>query len=439
MPFLCFARRWRPIREEPFDSCCIMNFPLFIARRIYRGEGMDGVRVSRPAVTIAICGIAVGLAVMIVSIAVAWGFKQEIRDKVTGFGAHIQIANYNRTESYDSYPIVGDEDVMTDIRTASSGVGHVQRFVNTPGMLKTDKAFQGIFLKGIAQEYDTTFIAQHLVEGRIPHFTDSVASGEVLVSRRMADKMGLRLGDKIYTYYMQENVRARRFVIKGIYRTDFAEYDDRFLITDLYTARRLSGWHPDQVSGLEVLLADGASMDDTADEVAAVFNRRLDLYGNAYLTQSIAQLYPSIFAWLDVLDTNVWVILILMIGVAGFTMISGLLILILERTNMIGLLKALGATDFTIRRVFLWFAVFLIGKGLFWGNLTGGALCLLQHFFGIIKLDPATYYVETVPLRLDFLSMLLLNVCTLFVSVLMLVGPSLLISRIKPATSLRFE
>lgn len=416
-----------------------MNFPLFVARRIYRGEGVDGVRVSRPAVTIAICGIAVGLAVMIVSIAVAWGFKQEIRQKVAGFGAHIQVANYNRTESYDCYPIAGDEAAMNDIRTASAGVRHVQRFVNTPGMIKTDEAFQGILLKGIAQEYDTAFISQHLVKGEIPLFTDSVASGAALISQRIAEKMGLHLGDKIYTYFVQENVRARRFVIKGIYRTDFTEYDDRFLITDLYTAHRLSGWQPDQVSGLEVMLADGASLDDTADEVADVFNRRLDPYGNAYLTQSISQLYPAIFAWLDVLDTNVWVILILMIGVAGFTMISGLLILILERTNMIGLLKALGATDFTIRRVFLWFAVFLIGKGLFWGNLIGGVLCLVQHFFGVVRLDPATYYVETVPVRLDIFSLLLLNVCTLLVSVLMLVGPSLLISRIKPASSLRFE
>lgn len=416
-----------------------MNFPLFIARRIYRDEGIDGARVSRPAVTIAICGIAVGLAVMIVSIAVAWGFKQEIRDEVTGFGADIQLANYSRTESYDSYPIAGDEEVMADVRAASAGVGHVQRFVNKPGILKTDEAFQGILLKGIAQEYDTTFIAQHLVEGAFPHFTDSVASGEALVSRRMADKLGLKLGDKVYTYYVQDNVRARRFVIKGIYRTDFAEYDDRFLITDLYTARRLAGWESDQVSGLEVSLAEGASLDDTADEVAAVFNRRLDPYGNAYLTQSIAQLYPSIFAWLDVLDTNVWVILILMTGVAGFTMISGLLILILERTALIGLLKALGATDFTIRGVFLWFAVFLIGKGLLWGNLIGIALCLVQHFGGVVKLDPSTYYVETVPVYVDIFVLLLLNACTLLVSVLMLVGPSLLISRIKPATSLRFE
>ena len=374
------------------------------------------------------------------SVAIALGFKQEVRDKVVGFGSHIQVANFSRTDVYETRPVVGSDSIRQVIRQASPGVKHIQRFAIKPGMLKTEDNFQGIILKGIAQEYDTTFLANHLVEGRIPHFTDSVASGEVLVSRQVADKMGLHVGDKINTYYIEKNVRARRFTISGIFQTHFTEYDDRFFITDLYTASRLNNWKDrDLVSGMELQILPDASLEQCADEVASVINRQTDRYGNAYLAQSIEQLYPSIFAWLEVLDVNVVVILVLMLGVAGFTMISGLLILILERTNMIGILKALGAPDITIRRIFLYFSAFLILKGMFWGNLIGISLCLAQKYGGIVHLDPKTYYVEVVPVLIDVPLLLLLNLFTLLVSVLMLVGPSLLISRIKPVKAIRFE
>lgn len=385
-------------------------------------------------------GIAIGLVVMMLSVAIALGFKQEVRDKVIGFGAHIQVANFSRTDVYETRPVVGSDSIRQVIRQSSPGVKHIQRFAIKPGMLKTEDNFQGIILKGIAQEYDTTFLANHLVEGRIPHFTDSVASGEVLVSHQVADKMGLHVGDKINTYYIEKNVRARRFTISGIFQTNFTEYDDRFFITDLYTASRLNNWKDrDLVSGMELQILPDASLEQCADEVASVINRQTDRYGNAYLAQSIEQLYPSIFAWLEVLDTNVVVILVLMLGVAGFTMISGLLILILERTNMIGILKALGAPDITIRRIFLYFSAFLILKGMFWGNLIGISLCLAQKYGGIVHLDPKTYYVEVVPVLIDVPLLLLLNLFTLLVSVLMLVGPSLLISRIKPVKAIRFE
>ena len=417
-----------------------MSLSLFIARRIYGSSAPQDARVSRPAVTIAMIGIAVGLVVMMLSVAIALGFKQEVRDKVIGFGSHIQVANFTRTDVYETRPVVGSDSIRQLIRQASPGVEHIQRFAIKPGMLKTDDNFQGIILKGIAQEYDTTFLANHLVEGRIPHFTDSVASGEVLVSRQVADKMGLHVGDKINTYYIEKNVRARRFTISGIFQTHFTEYDDRFFITDLYTASRLNNWKDrDLVSGMELRISPDASLERCADEVSSVINRQTDRYGNAYLAQSIEQLYPSIFAWLEVLDTNVVVILVLMLGVAGFTMISGLLILILERTNMIGILKALGAPDLTIRRIFLYFSAFLILKGMFWGNLIGISLCLAQKYGGIVHLDPKTYYVEVVPVLIDVPLLLLLNLFTLLVSVLMLVGPSLLISRIKPVKAIRFE
>lgn len=400
----------------------------------------DTERVSRPAVTIAMIGIAVGLVVMMLSIAISLGFKQEIRNKIVGFGAHIQVANFSRTDVYEMRPIVGSDSIVQLICQASPGVQHIQRFAIKPGMLKTDDDFQGIILKGIGQEYDTTFLANHLIEGVIPLFTDTASSGQVLISKQVADKMGVHVGDRINTYYIEQNVRARRFTVSGIFQTNFAEYDDRFFITDIYTASRLNNWKDaDWVSGLEIRISPDASLEQCADEVGAFINSQTDRYGNAYLAQSIDQLYPSIFAWLEVLNTNVVVILVLMLGVAGFTMISGLLILILERTNMIGLLKALGATDQIIRRTFLYFSSFLILKGLFWGNLVGIILCLVQKYAGIIRLDPQTYYVEVVPIQLDIPLLLLLNVLTLAVSVLMLVGPSLLISRIKPAKAIRFE
>ena len=416
-----------------------MSFPYFIARRIYSNGGRNG-QVSEPAVTIAMTGIATGMAVMILSIAVAMGFKQQVREKVVGFGSHIQVANFNRSDLYEMRPIVGGDSVMKAIMEASTGISHVQRYTTKAGILKTDDNFQGFILKGIGQEYDTTFIAAHIVEGSIPQFSDSTASGEVLISRQMARRMNLHLGDRINTYFIQNNVRARRFTIRGIYETNFGEYDNRFLITDIYTATRLNNWKDQTlVSGIEVSIDPKADLELCTDELGKTINHQTDRYGNAYLAQSIEQLYPSIFAWLDVLDTNVLVILILMTGVAGFTMISGLLILILERTSMIGILKALGATNLTIRSIFLHFSTFLIGKGLLWGNLVGIALCLLQKWFGIVRLDPTTYYVDTVPVLIDIPTLILLNAVTLFISVAMLVGPSMLISHIKPAKAIRFE
>ena len=418
-----------------------MFFPLFIARRIYRNDTPEGGRVSKPAITIALTGIVIGMAIMILSIAIALGFKQKVKEKVTGFNAEIQVANYSRSNNlYETRPIVGNDSIQEIIRQASSGISHVQRYTNKPGMLKTDEHFQGVILKGIAQEYDTTFLARHLIEGSIPQFTDTVSSGEILISKTLADKMGLKIGERINTYFIQENVRARRFTIKGIYQTNFAEYDNRFLITDIYTVNRLNNWKDKQlVSGMEVAIHPNASLDDCSDQLGKIINRQTDLYGNAYLAQNIEQLYPSIFAWLDVLDTNVLVILILMIGVAGFTMISGLLILILERTNMIGVLKALGATNYTIRQIFLIFAMLLIGKGLLLGNIIGIGLCLIQQMTNVVKLDPETYYVNAVPILINIPAMLILNTLTLVTSVSMLIGPSLLISRIKPAKSIKFE
>lgn len=414
-----------------------MSLSLFIARHIYR-ESDGGKQVSRPAVLIAMAGIAIGLAVMIISVAVVIGFKSEVRNKVIGFGSHIQITNLDAVNSYETHPVVADDSMMTALR-AYPEIMHVQRYSTKPGMIKTDDAFQGMVLKGVGPEYDARFIKEYLLEGEIPAFSDSVSSNQVLISKPLADKMRLKLGDKIYTYYIQDDIRARRLTIAGIYQTDFSEYDNLFLLTDINLVNRLNGWEPTQVSGMELQVRDYDKLEDITYEIALDTDNQRDKFGGTYFVRSIEQLNPQIFAWLDLLDLNVWVILFLMIGVAGFTMISGLLIIIIERTNMIGILKALGANNFTIRKTFLWFSVFLIGKGMLWGNVIGLAFCILQSQFGIFQLDPETYYVDTVPVSFNVLLFLLINIGTLLTSVLMLIGPSYLITKINPARSMRYE
>lgn len=415
-----------------------MNWKLFIARRIYK-KNEGGREVSKPAVRIAMLGIAIGLAIMIVSIAVVIGFKHQVRDKVVGIGSDIVISNFEAQNTYETSPIVANDSLFAQLQTLE-GVRHLQRYSTKPGMIMTDTDFEGMVLKGISTEYDLSFIKRHLIEGEIPLFTDTVASQQVLISQSNALKLKLKVGDKIYTYFVDDDhIRARRLTIAGIYQTNFTTYDELFLISDLYTVNRLNNWKTDQVSGVEIQVNDYDKLEDVRELVHEKVDVQTDKYGGIYFTQSIEDLHPEIFAWLGLLDMNVWVILILMIGVAGFTMISGLLIIILERTNMIGVLKALGANNWSIRNIFLNFSMFLIGKGMLIGNVIGLLLCFLQYQFHIIKLDPSTYYVSYVPIEMNWGIFILLNICTFIVSVLMLIGPSYLIAHIHPAKSIRFE
>ncbi len=414
-----------------------MSLSFFLAKRIY-GETDGGKQVSRPAVLIALIGIAIGLAIMIITVAVVIGFKREVTNKVTGFGADIQITNFDALRSFETRPILV-EDSLRKVLTAQDLVKHVQRYTTKPGIIKTDDAFQGMVLKGIGPEYDRSFFESHLIEGEIPLFSDTIASNEVVISKPIADKLRLKLGDRVFAYFIQDNVRVRPMTIKGIYQTNFSEYDNLFLLTDIYTANRLNNWEPGQVSGVEIQLRDYNKLEEATELIAEQVDNRIDKYGGNYFVQNIEEMNPQIFEWLSLLDLNVIVILILMTGVAGFTMISGLLIIIIERTNMIGILKALGANNFTIRKVFLWFSVFLIGKGMLWGNAVGLLFCFLQSKFQVFALDPSNYYIESVPIGINIPVILLINIATLGASILMLVGPSFLISRIHPASSMRYE
>lgn len=413
------------------------NLELFIAKRIHFSKEGDR-QVTPPAVRIAIIGIALGLAVMILSVAIVIGFKKEVRNKVIGFGSHIQITNFDNNSSYESTPIAVSDSLLQALK-AFPGVRHVEGYATKMGIMKTDNDFQGVVLKGVDADYDWSFFKNNLKEGELLTIDPDKASTDVVISRYLSDLLGLKLGDSFLTYFVQEDVRARKFTITGIYETGFLDYDKLFVLADIKQIRRLNGWDKDQVSGLEILVDNYDDLDRIAEDIYFDLVEKQDRQGNTYFTRSVKEMNPMIFNWLDVLDINVIVILILIFAVAGFTMISGLLIIILERTNMIGILKALGESNSSIRKIFLYISFFLIGKGMLWGNVIGIAICLIQSHFRILTLDPSIYYLDAVPIDLNIFSLLLLNIGTLCASMLMMLGPSYLITKIDPAKSIRFE
>ena len=421
-----------------------MNLSFNIARRLF-GHRDDTRRISRPAVQIAMWGVAVGLAVMLISVCVVLGFKGEIRQKVIGFGGHIQVINYLSRQSAESQPIAADSALLRRLCDIP-GVRHAQRYCDKMGMLKTDDAFKAVAFRGLGEECDTSFLAEHLIAGSLPYFTsDSLVKWQtpkdtILVSNLIAQELKLEVGQRVFAYFFTEGKpKARSCYIAGIYETHLKEFDNNLVFTDLFTARRLSSWAPDQCSGVELQIDDFDHLDDVALDVMASVNRTMDHYGQPYSAYSIRELHPSIFAWLDLLDTNVLVILVLMTALSLFTMTSGLLIIILERTGFIAVMKSLGASNRQLRLVFLHFGIMLIGRGMVLGNILGIGLALLQQHFGIVHLDPETYYVDAVPIQISWLYMLGINVATLLISILVLIVPTYLVARIEPARVMRFE
>lgn len=415
-----------------------MNFPLFIARKIYSGND-DKRKVSRPAIRIATFGVAIGLAVMIVTVSVVLGFKQTIRNKVVGFGSHIQI---------ESLLAIGNQlelnDSTMDILGHMAGISHIQRFAMSQGILKTDSDFLGVAFKGVDENYDLTFIGQHIADGKLPAFSSQKSSNKLLISKYIADRLQLKADDKVFAYFITDGgVKARKFTVAAIYQTNMNKFDQALCFTDIYTTRKLNAWDGSNIySGAEMTVNDLNMLDPIANDLAQeikFINTQVSDPSLALSSKTIYEAYPQIFSWLDLLDINVWIILALMVCVAGFTMISGLLIIILERTQMIGILKALGARNKTIRHTFLWFAAFIIGKGLLLGDVIGIGVVLLQQHFGIVTLDPETYYVKEAPMELNLPVIVALNVATLLISVFVLIAPSYLISFIHPAKSMRYE
>lgn len=415
-----------------------MSLELFIAKRIYsQGDGMR--RVSRPAVRIALAGIVIGLAVMIVSIAVVMGFKDEVSKKVIGFGSDIQVISLTQDQDRLLLPVLTTDSLLKVVRSVPQ-VTHVQCYATTMGMLKTEDDFRGIQFKGVGEDFDPTFFQTYLKEGRMPALSGDSASNELLVSRRIASDLGLNVGDKVYAYFVNgTGVRARRFSVIGIYETNLTEYDRNIVLTDIYTIRKLNNWESDMSTGLEIAISDFEQVDELTNKLGMTIKRTPDRYGCIYGVFSIKQLAPNIFSWLGVLDMNVVMILVLMICVASFTVMSGMLIIMLERINMIGILKALGTTNASIRRIFIDFSIMLVGRGILWGNVVGLGLCLLQYLFHVVKLDSSVYYLESVPIKFDWVSIAGVNAITLLISLVVILGSSYLMGLGKPAQTMKFE
>lgn len=415
-----------------------MSLELFIARRIY-GEKSDEQRFSRPAIQIALAGIAVGLAVMIISVFVVLGFQREVTAKVVGFGSHAQVLSLSLNESGMICPVVTDDSLMQAVKQ-ESGVEHTQVFATTQGMLKTDDDFIGVQLKGIGDDYDLSFYEKYVVEGEMPTFSADSSSNQIVLSRRIADALHLKCGDRVFAYFVgTDNIRARRFTVAVVYETHLAEFDKVTCLTDIRTVRKLNYWKDDESSGIEISVDGFAEGDEVADRLARKINRTQDRVGAIRGVFSIRDIVPHIFSWLEVLDMNVVMIIVLMLLVGGFTIVSGLLIIMLERIQMIGILKALGATNGVVRRIFRHFSVMLVGKGIIIGDVVALVLCYVQQRFGLIHLDADTYYIDTVPIEFNWLYFSLLNIGVLLVSSLIIFGSSYLMSIKGPATTIRWE
>ena len=409
----------------------------FLARRLYgRDEGVKGG--SRPAIIIATAGIAVGLAVMILTLAITRGFKSQIRDKVMGFSQHITVTNSRVGLGVVEDPVTCKDSVIEAL-LAQSLIEHVQPYINKPCIIRTDEAFHGFMLKGIGSEYDRTFLNRYMVRGGFPEPQDSLGNNWVLLSRTIADMLGLDVGSRADVYFMQSQVRIRRLTVTGIYDTGFLEYDRSFGIANLQLLQRLNDWEPYEYSGLEIGLTDVSKVEDGYFQVRDVVNELEKETGEDYLVQTLYDTHSGLFAWLEVLDLNVWIILALMLGIAGFTMISGLLIIIFERTATIGMLKSMGASNKTVRKVFLRLASYIILKGMAIGDAVGIVICLIQQWFHVLPLDPANYYLDSVPMQVGLGWLVILNVVMFILSMLMMLIPSAVISRIIPSKSIRFE
>ncbi len=411
-----------------------MNYELFIARRIIASKQYRK-SVSSPIISISILAIAIGIIVMLFSVATGVGLQKKIKEKISGFNGDIQISHYDANNSRVTVtPVSRNQDFYPDFKEVPN-VRKVQVFATKAGIIRTPDEFEGIVLKGVGSDHDWSFFESYLKEGRIPEFTGQL-SDEVLVSRKTANRLRLETGDGFHMFFVKDDPNkapnSRKFVVAGIFDSGFEEFDETFIIGDIRHIQRINRWEEDQVGGFEVFIHDFDQLRTTGAEVYQAIDPTL----NALTT---AEKYPAIFEWLSLFDTNIAVIIGVMILIAGINMITALLVLILERTQMIGVLKALGSQNWSIRKVFLYNASYLIGKGLFYGNLIGLGLLLAQKYFGLIRLNPETYYVSEAPVHLSLTMLLLINAGTLFLCLLMLLVPSYIVSKISPVKAIKFD
>ncbi len=414
-----------------------MNFSLYIAKKLY-SSGNGKKRASLPAIRIAIFGVAAGLAVMILSVAVVFGFKNEISSKVIGFGSHLTIYNTAPAEIGENSPIRVDDELVKGIENIPE-VEHVQYYSMKSGILKTTDQFAGITLKGINPTYSTEFISSHIIEGQLPDYSKKGTENEIVISKSIANDLRLKVGDKLFAYFFENGLRARRFKVAAIYRTDLSQFDKVLVFANDKTVRNLCKWDDKYAYGVEITVKDFSKLNETSFHIAKFISKYNIEHNTSYVSFTVKELYPQIFDWLNLLNINIWVILILMLAVAGVTIVSGLLILILERTSTIALLKTLGATNTLVRKVFINLAVIILLKGMVAGNVLGLLLAFLQKEFNIVHLNPESYYIDSVPVEFDLTAIILINIVTFIVSTLALVLPSYLVARIHPSKVLRFE
>lgn len=408
-----------------------MNFELFITRHILRKKGGN---LSGPAIRIAIISIALGLSVMILAISILTGFQKEIRDKVSGFTSHIVISSYDFNNSLEYTPVMMNQPFYPSLDTIN-GIRHIQVFATKGGIVKTEDQMEGVILKGVGPDYNWEAVQAWIIEGRLPMIHDSAKTTEILISSTIADKLHFATGDDLRMYFVsegQKQPRGRKFNIVGIYSSGLEDFDKQYLFGDIRQIQKLNNWPEDMVSGFEVLIDDFTELEEMGEIVKSMIAYHLK-------SETIKETEEQIFSWLDLQDMNVIVIIVLMVIVAGFSMISALLILILEKTNMIGILKALGTLNISIRKIFIYNAVYIIGIGLLWGNLIGISLCLLQSSFSLIPLPEESYYVSTVPIDLSLGYILILNAGILIFCTLMLIIPSYVITVISPIKAIRFK
>ncbi len=393
-----------------------------------------GGRFSNPIIRLATISVALGLTVMILAVAILNGFQKEIREKVIGFGSHIQIYHFDSGSGLEATPVSTKQPFYPSLDSVD-GIRHIQVYATKAGIIKTDDDIQGVILKGVGTDFDWGFFENKISEGRPLRLSDSARSNEVLISKELSRKLGIQLGDDLRMYFLTNesaSPRGRKFEVVGIYETGLLEFDEMMIFGDIGHIRKLNNWTEDQAEGFEVLIDDFERLG----EMDALIYDHIDFELN---TRTIRQMYPQIFDWLALQDMNVIIILIIMVLVAGISMISTLLIIILEKTAHIGLLKALGAADVSIRKVFLFHAVFIIGRGLFWGNLIGLGLAALQYKFRLFTLPQDSYYVDHVPVFISLSDIGILNLGVVILCIFMLLLPSMVVSRITPLKAIRYE
>jgi lipoprotein-releasing system permease protein len=414
-----------------------LNTEFFIAKRItFDKETKQSI--SRPIIKICIFGISLGLAVMIIAVATVVGFKKEIRKKIIGFGSHIQIVNYDLNASFETSPISRNQHFYPSLDSVK-GIKHIQVFATKPGIIKTKADIQGAIVKGVGSDFDWSFFNENLVEGKSFTVNDSVKTDEVLISKYLSFLLKLKVGDRFTMYFIDNRPRPRSFVVSGIYETSLEEFDRQFILADIGHIKKLNNWEDDEISGFEVLIDNYNDIDYMTYIVRDIAGSTFDDEGQKLQVINIREKYPYIFDWLNLIDKNVWIILGLMLIVAAFNMISGLLILILDRTNMIGILKAIGTGNKSIKNIFLYQSAFLMIKALFWGNIIGLGICWIQDYFKVLKLDQSSYFIDYAPIDFNLFHIIILNIGTLAITMIILLLPSIIISNINPVKTIRFN